>query len=238
VPGRPRRADSAGQLLGIAALAVLTTVLIEPDTLTWVAAAVLAVAFFCTERRSPVSMVPLSLFRDRTFAAGSAVGLLINLGFYGQLFVATLYFQDLRGYSALATGLALLPETAMASVGSILSGRIMARTGPRLPTVAGLALGAAGMLGLVAEGSQTTYWVLVAPMMAAGLGNASGDGGGHGFRPGGTRGRGLGGDQHRQPDGRCHRGGAQGRIHCGTACTDARRRGIIHCGMLHSILTS
>jgi DHA2 family methylenomycin A resistance protein-like MFS transporter len=67
-------------------------------------------------------MVPLSLFRDRTFAAGSAVGLLINLGFYGQLFVATLYFQDLREYSALATGLALLPETAMASVGSILSG--------------------------------------------------------------------------------------------------------------------
>jgi MFS transporter, DHA2 family, methylenomycin A resistance protein len=46
----------------------------------------------------------------------------------------------------------------------------MARTGPRLPTVAGLALSAAGMLGLVAEGSQTTYWVLVAPMMAAGLG--------------------------------------------------------------------
>jgi hypothetical protein len=34
VPGRPRRADIAGQLLGVAALAVLTTALIEPDALT------------------------------------------------------------------------------------------------------------------------------------------------------------------------------------------------------------
>jgi DHA2 family methylenomycin A resistance protein-like MFS transporter len=170
MPGHRRRADILGQILGIANLAALTTALIETSVPAWIAAAVLAVAFFYTERRSPVPMLPLTLLRNRPCAAGSAVGLLINLGFYGQLFVTTLYFQDLRGFSALATGLALLPESAMASVGSVLSGRIMSRTGPWPPMVAGLALGAAGLLGLVAAAQHTPYVVLVVPFMAAGLG--------------------------------------------------------------------
>jgi MFS transporter, DHA2 family, methylenomycin A resistance protein len=170
VPGRRRQADILGQILGIATLAALTAALIETSALAGVAAVVLAAAFFYTERRVPVPMLPLVLLRSRPFAAGSVVGLLINLGFYGQLFVTTLYFQDLRGYSALNTGLLLLPESAMASVGSILSGRIMSRTGPWPPMVAGLALGAAGLLGLVAAAPHTAYGVLVVPLAAAGLG--------------------------------------------------------------------
>ena len=179
VPGRRHPADLAGQLLGVAALASLTGALIEAGPLGWTAAAVLAglavaavatTVFVFTERRIPSPMLPLSLLRDPTFSAASAVGLLINLGFYGQLFVATLYFQDQRGYSALITGLALLPEGTMASVGSIASGRIMAHTGPRTPMVAGLALGAAGLLALAVAGPHTPYYVLVAPLLATGLG--------------------------------------------------------------------
>jgi MFS transporter, DHA2 family, methylenomycin A resistance protein len=170
VPSHRHRTDVPGQILGIATLATLTIALIETSVPAWIAAAVLAVAFFYTERRSPVPMLPLTLLRNRPFAAGSAVGLLINLGFYGQLFVTTLYFQDLRGFSALVTGVALLPESAMASVGSILSGRIMSRTGPWPPMVAGLALGAAGLLGLLSADQHTPYVVLVIPFMAAGLG--------------------------------------------------------------------
>jgi MFS transporter, DHA2 family, methylenomycin A resistance protein len=45
----------------------------------------------------------------------------------------SLYFQDIRGYSALVTGLALLPEAALLIVASTVSGRVMARTGPRPP---------------------------------------------------------------------------------------------------------
>ncbi len=179
VPGQRRRADITGQLLGIVALGALAAAFIEAGSLGWTAAPVLAefalaavaaTAFISAERRSPSPVLPLFVLRDRTFSAGSTVGLLINLGFYGQLFVATLYFQDVRGYSALVTGLALLPEGAMASVGSILSGRIMARTGPRTPMVTGLALGAAGLLGLVAAGQHTPYAALVVPLIAAGLG--------------------------------------------------------------------
>lgn len=177
--GNRRPADAPGQLFGIAALASLTGALIEAGTLGWTSPAVLAgfavaavstTAFIWTERRVPSPMLPLSFLRDRTFSAASAVGLLINLGFYGQLFVATLYFQDVRGYSALATGLALLPEGAMASAGSLVSGRIMARTGPRAPMTTGLALGGAGLLGLVVSGPHTPYYILVTPLLAAGFG--------------------------------------------------------------------
>jgi MFS transporter, DHA2 family, methylenomycin A resistance protein len=77
------------------------------------------------------------------------VGFLINLGFYGQLFVMSLYFQDVRGYSALRTGLALLPEAALLTIASAASGRLMARTGPRVPMLTGLLLGGAGLIGLV-----------------------------------------------------------------------------------------
>jgi MFS transporter, DHA2 family, methylenomycin A resistance protein len=179
--GHRHPADPAGQVLGVVALASLTWALIEAGTRGWTSPVVLAGftlaavatgAFMVTERTVRSPMLPPSLLRGRTFSAGSAVGLLINLGFYGQLFVATLYFQDLHGYSALATGLALLPEGAMASAGSVVSGRIMARTGPRTPMIAGLALGAAGLGGWVAAGPHTPYYVLVAPLMAAGFGMA------------------------------------------------------------------
>jgi DHA2 family methylenomycin A resistance protein-like MFS transporter len=117
-------------------------------------------------------MLPLELFGNRTFSAASAVGMLINFGFYGQLFIASLYFQDSRGYSALVTGLALLPEGAMASIGSVASGRIMARTGARPPMIAGLALGGSGLLGWLVAGPDSCYFLLIAPLMAAGFGMA------------------------------------------------------------------
>jgi MFS transporter, DHA2 family, methylenomycin A resistance protein len=117
-------------------------------------------------------MLPPALFARPWFRTGTIVGLLINLGFYGQLFVMSLYFQDVRGYSALQTGLALLPEAALLTVASAVSGRVMARTGPRAPMQAGLLLGGAGLLGLVVAGVHTPYLVLVLPMIAAGSGMA------------------------------------------------------------------
>ena len=55
-------------------------------------------------------------------------------------------------------------------IGSTASGRVMAHTGPRLPMLVGLALGGAGLLGLVAAGAGSSYWLLVVPFMAAGFG--------------------------------------------------------------------
>jgi DHA2 family methylenomycin A resistance protein-like MFS transporter len=178
---RARALDLPGQLLAVAGLALLAGALVQAGRLGWTSPEVLAglaasmiawAAFILTELRSPDPMLPLALFRGAAFRSGSAVGLLINLGFYGQLFVLSLYFQDIRGYSALRTGLALLPEAALLIVASTISGRIMARTGPRAPMLTGLIVGGAGLLCLAAIDARTAYALLVAPMAAAGIGMA------------------------------------------------------------------
>jgi len=134
---RPRGVDLGGQVLAVAGLGVLTAALVAAGRLGWAAPVVLAgfavsagawAAFIAVEHRGADPMLPLPLFARRGFRTGTLVGFLINLGFYGQLFVMSLCFQDVRGYSALRTGLALLPEAALLTIASAASGRLMART--------------------------------------------------------------------------------------------------------------
>ena len=110
--------------------------LVEAGRLGWSASDVLAgfalavrtlIAFVAAERRSRTRCCRCRCSAGAGSGPAAAVGLLINFGLYGQLFVLSLYFQDLRGYSALGTGLALLPEAALLIVASALSGRIMAQ---------------------------------------------------------------------------------------------------------------
>jgi DHA2 family methylenomycin A resistance protein-like MFS transporter len=179
-PGRHAHGvDPAGQLAGMLALAGLTAGFIEAGSLGWgspvvvagfAAFALGAAVFVAVEHRASRPMLPLSLFSSPTFSAATIVGMAINLGFYGELFVMSLYLQQLRGFSALDAGMALAPEAAMAIVGSTLSGRVMARRGPRLPMLVGLTLGAAGLASLVVAGAHSAYWLLVVPFMATGLG--------------------------------------------------------------------
>jgi DHA2 family methylenomycin A resistance protein-like MFS transporter len=173
--------DPAGQVAGILALACLTFGLIEGGDAGWgsavpllaLALSVVAFAvFLAIERRAAAPMLPLELFRSRVFSASAFVGAAINFGFYGQLFVISLYFQQVRGYSALATGLAMLPEGLFVSVASAFAGRLTARVGPRVPMLIGLTTGGLGLVGLVVAGPDTPYPVLIAPLAAAGFGIA------------------------------------------------------------------
>ena len=178
-PRRPHGTDIAGQLAGVAALAGLTVALIKAGASGWaspvvatglVVFAVAGAAFIVIEHRVGDPMLTMGLFSSPTFSSATAVGLLINLGFYGELFVMSLYLQQLRGFTPLLAGVALTPELAMAVIGSAASGRITARNGPRLPMLAGLVVGGAGLAGLAVAGTHSSYWLLVAPLMAAGLG--------------------------------------------------------------------
>ena len=178
---RDRRGDPAGQLAAIVALTALTAGLIEAGPHGWASwpvavglavSAVAAVAFVAAARRAAFPMLPLPLLRRPALSAGSAVGLLINLGFYGQLFAYSLYLQQVRGDSPLTAGLSLLPEAAAVPVASVLSGRLTARRGPRVTMITGLTLGAAGLLGLIVTAHGTPYWLLVLPMLGAGTGMA------------------------------------------------------------------
>ncbi|MFC7309213.1 MFS transporter [Streptomyces monticola] len=182
-PRRPRSSglDLPAQILGVLALGSIAYALIEGGHLGWTAPpalaafalfAVCATAFLLVERRTADPMLPLGLFRDRTFSGATLVGLFLNIGFYGQLFVVTFYFQQYRHYAVLWAGLAILPQTAMAAVASTLGGRMTARTGPRRPMVLGLAVGAVGFVALLVAGRETPYAALILPLAAIGFGTA------------------------------------------------------------------
>ncbi len=181
-PGAPdRRGDPAGQVTVIVALTALTGGLIEAGPHGWwswpvaaglTVAAVAATVFRAAERRAACPMLPPAMARRPVLAAGSLVGLLINLGFYGQLFVFSLYLQQTRGDAPLAAGLSLVPEAAAVPVAAVLSGRLTGRQGPRRTMITGLLLGTAGLSGLALAGAATPYWMLVVPMLAAGSGMA------------------------------------------------------------------
>jgi MFS transporter, DHA2 family, methylenomycin A resistance protein len=177
----PRRGlDLAGQAAAVVALAGLTLVLIEGGRLGWRSGPVVGggavalsavAAFLAMERRAVSPVLPRSLFAGRTFPAATLVGLLINLGFYGQLFVFNLLLQQGRGLSPLRAGLGVLPQGILVSLGSWASGRFTGRAGSPRPTMlAGLSLGAVGLAGLAAAGPRAAYPVLVAPLAASGLG--------------------------------------------------------------------
>lgn len=184
-PGRgqhPAGLDPAGQAVAMVALGSLVLALIQggghggwrqPAVLATLALfAACAVAWLLIERRGSAPMVPLGLFRQPAFSGGVAVSLLLNCGFYGQLFVMTLYLQHVRQQAAAFAGVALLPETLAVLVGAPLSGRVTGRFGPRLPMTAGMLTGALGfaLLALAQRGAPLA--LLAGPMTAAGLGTA------------------------------------------------------------------
>ncbi|OIV38344.1 MFS transporter [Mangrovactinospora gilvigrisea] len=174
------RFDLPGLALGVATLLGLAFGLNEAGTVGWASAPVLggfavavaAAAGFVAvaRRRGADAVLPLGLFRRVPFSASALIGVVLNLGFYGLLYLLTLYFQQVRGYSATTAGLALLPCMAMGIASSPLSGRIAARTGPYLPMRLGLAFGTVGFACWLVAGPHTPYWALLPALVCCGIG--------------------------------------------------------------------
>jgi MFS transporter, DHA2 family, methylenomycin A resistance protein len=174
----PERAvDVTGQVLAVVALGLLAAASIgggrrgftDPAIIVGFLLAAIALAgFLIAERRSTAPMLPLTMFSNGTFAAASAIGLVINIAFYGLIFVLSLYFQIVRHYSVLATGLAFAPTTGIVLIANVLSGPLVSRVGIR-QVIGGSGLLMAGCLAaLLQAGPSTPYAVLVVPLMLLG----------------------------------------------------------------------
>jgi MFS transporter, DHA2 family, methylenomycin A resistance protein len=176
---RARRIDLPGQVLAIVGLAVLAASTIQGGHGSFAAPAVLAgfaltaaaiAAFVAVEARRARPMLPLSLFRSASFSAAAAIGLLVNVAFYGLIFVFSLYFQRGQQLSALGTGLAFAPSTAAILAANLLAGRADARLGPRWAIAAGATSMAVGAAGLLGADDRTPYGALVAQLVVLGFG--------------------------------------------------------------------
>jgi DHA2 family methylenomycin A resistance protein-like MFS transporter len=174
-----RELDLAGQTAVIGALGCLAGAMIEAGVLGWsspwvlggfAASAVLAAFFVVWERRARQPMLPLSLFENRLFSLSAVVGLLVNVAFYGLIFVLSLYFQQVNGLSPFATGLAFLPMMAAVLPVNLLAPRAAEWMGAPLVIAAGAAIAAAGCVALLGLGRGTSYWALCGQLVAIGAG--------------------------------------------------------------------
>ena len=162
-----REIDLPGQCAAITALGCLAGAIIEGGALGWshpvviagfAASAVLGALFVWQENRCSQPMLPLSLFGHRLFALTSLVGLLVNIAFYGLIFVFSLYFQRINGFSPLMTGLAFLPMLGAVLPVNLVAARVAERIGAPATIAIGAALSAAGCLALIGLAPGTSYW--------------------------------------------------------------------------------
>jgi len=114
-------------------------------------------------------MLPLSLFRSRTVSVAVATGFAFMVGYYGLPFVMSLYLQQLRGLSALDTGIVFLPMMLTGAVLTPFVARLTGRFGARALIVTGLAAMTAGLAVMALLPSPAPVPVLSALMIATGL---------------------------------------------------------------------
>jgi MFS family permease len=128
--------------------------------------------FVTWERRAASPMLPLRLFRVRTFAAANVTGFMSFGAIMSAAFLTAQYFQLGLGYSPLTAGLRMLPWTATPMVVAPVAGALADRIGTRPLLVAGLAMQAAGLawVGLLASAGSSGYGRYVVPFVLAGVG--------------------------------------------------------------------
>ncbi|WP_370326217.1 MDR family MFS transporter [Euzebya sp.] len=136
-----------------------------------VAAVLLIAALLVVESRVPEPVLPLRLFRNRTFDVASGVGFVVGIGMFGVISFLPLFMQVVNGASATSSGLQLLPLMGGMVVSSVASGQVIARTGRyrRFP-LAGTAIASVGMYLLSTMGPATSAVTVSVYMAVVGVG--------------------------------------------------------------------
>ena len=137
IPGGWQSSQSLG-LLGIAGLSLT--------------------AFFIVESRCSYPMLPLPLFRNPTFAVVNLVQLLLGFNLVSLLFIFSLFFQQVQGYSASETGLRFLPLNVAFIIVSFVSGWLVTRLGWRFTIAIGLVFTSVATLSFLQIDADTQYW--------------------------------------------------------------------------------
>lgn len=137
---------------------------------TLIVAAVSLLAFVLVELRATDPLLDVRYFRRRGFATGSiSVGMQF-LTIFGFFLLIVQYLQLVKGYDPIAASLALAPMALPVLLFSLVSPRITAVVGLRVVSVVGVGAIAAGMILLSRLGVDSTYWDIMWPMLAAGVG--------------------------------------------------------------------
>ena len=185
VPGQLRRVHHVIDYLGTLVLSAAVTSLIlltslggttypwrsAPIYILGVAGVLLIGVFVLVERRAAEPVLPLHLFKLRTFSVTSLVGFIVGFAMFGAITYLPAFFQVVRGISPTISGLYLLPLMAGLLVVSITSGQIISKTGKyRFFPIAGSALMTLGLYLLSLMGVASSTFQDAAYMLVLGMG--------------------------------------------------------------------
>ncbi|WP_327678125.1 MFS transporter [Kitasatospora sp. NBC_00458] len=174
-PGLRGGADALGAVLITAALMLGIYAIVGTAEHGWASgrtlglgalSAALLAGFLVRQARAAHPLLPLRMFRSRAVSGANAVQVLAVSGLFGFQILVALYLQNVLGYGAAATGLAMLPAAvAVGAVSLLLSARLNARFGERNVLLAGLALLVAALGLLVRLPVDAGYAVHLLPTM-------------------------------------------------------------------------
>jgi EmrB/QacA subfamily drug resistance transporter len=174
------RADIWGVLLAGVGILGIVYGIVRGNDAGWASAEVLVALigggvlmalFLVRESRVSAPLLPLRLFRDRSFSIANAVGLIFSFGAFGAVFILIQFLQIVQGYSPLEAGVLTMPWTMAPMVVAPLAGLIAPRVGTRILIVAGLASLAIGIGWLAATmAPDATYPAMLPGFIFAGLG--------------------------------------------------------------------
>ena len=171
--------DISGQLTWMIALTTLIACIIELHHLgfnnPWIYGGIIFsiiifILFIVIEKQAASPILPLDLFKSAHFNVIILTGMMLNSAYYGTVFVLSLYLQDVLHYSSFAAGMGFLPLTAGFIISNLLSGKIMAKYGTRVPVLTGIIIFMLGFAELLIAKAGTPYWQLFIPFITIPLG--------------------------------------------------------------------
>ena len=173
------RIDVPGLVLSALAVGTAVFAIIEAPSLGWAsvetlglfaAAAILAGAFIAHERRTPQPMLDVRLFRNLRFSAASVAVTVSFFALAGFIFLIIQYFQFMKGYGPLETGLRLLPVATSVAVGSLVGTQVAVRRGTKLVVSGGLVSLTAAYAWSSTVSVATSYPEIAGQMILLGTG--------------------------------------------------------------------
>jgi EmrB/QacA subfamily drug resistance transporter len=171
--------DVVGLALSTVTIGTLVYTIIEAPERGWTDAATIggfafsaavAVVFVAWERRRTHPMLDVSLFRNLRFSAASGSIMFIFFALAGFIFLVTQYFQFLKGYAPLNTGVRILPVATCIAIGSLVGVRLAVGLGNKAVVATGLLLVGVSFAWVSSNSIETPYINIVGQMVLAGLG--------------------------------------------------------------------